>query len=278
MKVLRWLFFAAVGYFIVVLLAFFFRNNLMFIPMRGVTSTPADSGLTYEDVRFAAADGTPLHGWFLPGSGRGTVLFCHGNAGNIGHRLDSLEIFHSLGLSVFLFDYRGYGKSDGSPTIEGVYSDLEGAWKHLTKVRGISPEEIVLFGRSLGGAVAAWGAEKYSPAGLILESTFTTLADAGRRHLFFLPVGLMVGNAFDTLSRMKNITCPVLVASSPDDEIVPGKHGLILYDAAGEPKAFLPLIGGHNDGFLLTGQPYIDGLDKFFRQIFPPFQEGKNEV
>ncbi|MEA4879957.1 MAG: alpha/beta hydrolase, partial [Synergistaceae bacterium] len=275
---LRWLFFAAVGYFIVVLLAFFFRNNLMFIPMREVTSTPADSGLVYEDVRFSAADGTPLHGWFLPGAGRGTVLFCHGNAGNIGHRLDSLEIFHSIGLSVFLFDYRGYGKSDGSPTIEGVYSDLEGAWKHLTKVRGISPEEIVLFGRSLGGAVAAWGAEKYSPAGLILESTFTTLADAGRRHLFFLPVGLMVGNAFDTLSRMKNITCPVLVASSPDDEIVPGKHGLILYDAAGEPKAFLPLIGGHNDGFLLTGQPYIDGLDKFFRQIFPPFQEGKNEV
>lgn len=272
---MRWILFGAGGYLIVVLLAFFFRNNLMFIPIREVTSTPADRGLTYEDVRFAAADGTPLHGWFLPGSGRGTVLFCHGNAGNIGHRLDSLEIFHRLGLSVLIFDYRGYGESGGSPTEEGVYSDLAGAWGHLTKDRGISPEEIVLFGRSLGGAVAAWGAEKYSPAGLILESTFTTLADAGRRHLFFLPVGLMVGNTFDTLSRMKNITCPVLVASSPDDEIVPGMHGALLYSAAGEPKSFLPLTGGHNEGFLLTGRPYIQGLHAFFRQVFPPLEEGK---
>lgn len=267
---MRWLFFAALGYLIAVLLAFFFRNHLIFFPLREVTRTPADRGLTWEDVRFAADDDTPLHGWFLPGPGRGTLLFCHGNAGNISHRLDSLEIFHRLGLSVFLFDYRGYGESGGSPTIEGVYSDLAGAWEHLTKKRGVSPEEIVLFGRSLGGAVAAWGADKFSPAGLVLESTFTTLADAGKHHLFFLPVRLMVGSSFDTLSRMKKITCPVLVASSPDDEIVPGKHGRILYEAAGEPKVFLPLIGGHNDGFLLTGQPYIDGLADFFRQVFPP--------
>ena len=245
----------------------------MFIPIREVTSTPADRGLTYEDVRFAAADGTPLHGWFLPGSGRGTVLFCHGNAGNISHRLDSLEIFHRLGLSVFLFDYRGYGESGGTPTEEGVYSDLEGAWNYLTKLRAVLPGEIVLFGRSLGGAVAAWGAEKFSPAGLILESTFTTLADAGKHHLFFLPIRLIAGSSFDTLGRIKNITCPILVASSPEDKIVPGGHGRILYQAAREPKSFLPLIGDHNEGFLLTGQPYVDGLAEFFRQVFPPFQE-----
>ncbi len=275
---MRWLFFAALGYLLAVLLAFFFRNHLIFFPLREITRTPADRGMPYEDVRFAAADGTPLHGWFLPGPGRGTLLFCHGNAGNISHRLDSLEIFYRLGLSVFLFDYRGYGRSGGSPTVEGVYSDLSGAWIYITKERNISPREIVLFGRSLGGAVAAWGAERFAPAGLILESTFTTLADAGKHHLFFLPVRLMVGKSFDTLSRMKNITCPVLVASSPDDEIVPGEHGHILYEAAGEPKTFLPLIGGHNEGFLLTGQPYIDGLADFFRQVFPPFQEEENEV
>ena len=275
---MRLLFFTAVGYLLAVLLAFFFRNHLIFYPTREITRNPADRGLVYEDVRFPAADGTPLHGWFLPGPGQGTVLFCHGNAGNMGHRLDSLEIFHRLGLSVFLFDYRGYGESEGSPTVEGVCSDLEGAWKYLEKSRGVLSGEIVLFGRSLGGAVAAWGAEKFAPAGLILESTFTSLADAGKHHLFFLPVRLIVGSSFDTLGRIKNITCPVLVASSTDDEIVPGKHGSILYEAAREPKTFLPLVGDHNEGFLLTGQPYVDGLAKFFRMIFPSFQEEKNEV
>lgn len=264
-------------YGLLVLLAWTFSNSLVFFPRRELKRNPSERGLSFEDVFFKAVDGTALHGWFLPGEGRGTVLFCHGNAGNISHRLDSLEIFHRLGLSVFIFDYRGYGKSDGKPTEAGVYSDVEGAWRYLLQERKASPEEIVLFGRSLGGAVAAWMAEQVRPRGLILESTFTSLADAGRHHFFFLPVKLIVGDSFNTLGRMKNIHCPVLLASSPDDEIVPGDHGRVLFDAAGEPKKFLPLKGDHNWGFLLTGESYAEGLKSFFALIFSDGKE-KNEI
>ena len=155
--------------------------------------------------------------------------------------------------------------------MEGMYSDAAGAMKYLQETRRTERDEIVVFGRSLGGAVAAWTAERFSPAGLVLESTFTSLADVGRRYYFFLPVGLIVGDAFDTLGRMKGISCPVLVASSPGDEIVPGSHGEAQFQAAGEPKSFLPLVGDHNSCFLLTGQAYVDGLRNFFRSVLPGF-------
>lgn len=265
---MRYLAYIAAGYTALVAAAFFFAGSLIFFPRKDLIATPSERGLAWEDVSFRAGDGTPLHGWFIPGKGRGTLLFCHGNAGNISHRLDSLEIFHKLGLSVFIFDYRGYGRSEGKPTEAGVYSDAEGAWRYLTGARAIPPGEIVVFGRSLGGAVAAWTAEYFNPAGAILESTFTSLADAGRRHYFFLPVSLIVGDAFNTLGRMGNIRCPVLLASSPDDEIVPGGHGRILYEAASEPKQFLPLKGDHNWGFIYTGKAYTEGLEAFLSKVF----------
>lgn len=274
---MRFLVYLAAGYVCLVLAAYVFAGSLIFLPRRELDGNPSERGLPFEDVSFRAGDGTSLHGWFLPGKGRGTLLFCHGNAGNISHRLDSLEIFHRLGLSVFIFDYRGYGKSEGKPTEEGVYSDAEGAWRHLAEDRKIPAGEIVIFGRSLGGAVAAQAAERFRPAGLILESTFTSLADAGRHHYFFLPVRLIVGNGFNTLGRMKNISCPVLVASSPDDEIIPGEHGRILYESAREPKTFLPLKGDHNWGFIYTGGAYADGLDLFFSSLFGDGKR-KNEV
>lgn len=274
---MKYLAYIAAGYAALVAAAFFMADSLTFYPRKDLIATPSERGLEWVDVSFKAGDGTPLHGWFVPGTGRGTLLFCHGNAGNISHRLDSLEIFHRLGLSVFIFDYRGYGKSEGKPTEAGVYSDAEGAWRYLTEERGVRPEEIVIFGRSLGGAVAAWAAERYRPAGAILESTFTSLAEAGKRHFFFLPVGLIVGDSFNTLGRIGNINCPVLLASSPDDEIVPGGHGRILYEAAREPRQFLPLRGDHNWGFLYTGKAYIEGLDAFLSGIFGD-RQGKNEV
>ena len=274
---MRYLAYIAAGYAALVAAAFFMANSLTFYPSRNLIATPSEQGLPWEDVSFRAGDGTALHGWFIPGGERGTLLFFHGNAGNISHRLDTLEIFHKLGLSVFIFDYRGYGKSEGRATEAGVYSDAEGAWRYLTGERAVPPEEIVVFGRSLGGAVAAWAAEKYRPAGAILESTFTSLADAGKRHFFFLPVGLIVGDAFNTLARIGRIRCPLLLASSPDDEIVPGEHGRILYDAAPEPKWFLPLRGDHNWGFIYTGEAYAEGLDAFFSEIFRA-SEAENEV
>ena len=274
---MRFLIYPVVAYAFLVLLAWMFSDSLVFFPRRELGRNPSERGLRYEDVSFKASDGTLLHGWFLPGEGRGTVLFCHGNAGNISHRLDSLEIFHRLGLSVFIFDYRGYGKSEGKPTEEGVYSDVEGAWRYLGEEKKIPPEEIVLFGRSLGGAVAAWAAERFDPRGLILESTFTSLADAGRHHFFFLPVKYIVGDSFNTLGRLKGISCPLLVASSPDDEIVPGGHGRVLFEAAGEPKEFLPLKGDHNWGFILTGKAYEEGLKSFFGRLFSD-ENGKNRI
>ena len=274
---MRFLVYLAGGYVVLAVLAFLLADSLVFFPHRELRTDPSERGLEYEDVSFRAGDGTLLHGWFLPGKGRGTLLFCHGNAGNISHRLDSLEIFHRLGLSVFLFDYRGYGKSGGKPSEEGLYSDVEGAWRWLAKERGVRPETIVLFGRSLGGAVAAWAAEKHSPAGLILESTFTSLADIGKHHYFFLPVRLIVGNSFDTLGKMKNISCPVLVAASPEDEIVPGEQGQILFEAARPPKRFLQLKGDHNWGFMSTGRAYVQGLDTFLDEVFGS-EARRNEV
>ena len=274
---MRFLVYLAGGYVVLAVLAFLLADSLVFFPHRELRTDPSERGLEYEDVSFRAGDGTLLHGWFLPGKGRGTLLFCHGNAGNISHRLDSLEIFHRLGLSVFLFDYRGYGISEGKPSEEGVYSDVEGAWRWLTEERGIRPEAIVLFGRSLGGAAAAWAAQKYSPAGLILESTFTSLADIGKHNYFFLPVKLIVGNSFDTLGKMKNISCPVLVAASPEDEIVPGEQGQILFVAARPPKRFLQLKGYHNWGFMSTGRAYVQGLDTFLDEVFGS-EARRNEV
>lgn len=269
---MRWGFilFLAAGYILLVVFAALFPQFFMFFPSKTVRRTPLDSGLEYEEVSFRAEDGTVLHGWYVPGRGDGVVLMCHGNAGNVSHRLEWIEIFHGLGVSVFLFDYRGYGRSEGRPTIRGVCSDAEGAWRYVTEERGVSAERVVLHGHSLGGAVAAWLAERSAPAGLILEATFTTLADAGRKFFFFLPVGLIVGDAFDTLSCVTRLSCPVLVASSPDDEIIPGDHGKRLYAAAREPKWFLPMTGDHNAGFLHTGRPYVDGLRDFLTAVLPP--------
>ncbi len=269
---MRFLLLIGVGYAVVLLLAFLLSDSLIFFPGRELWATPESRGLVFEEVSFEAADGTLLHGWFVPAErddgGRATVLFCHGNAGNISHRLDSIEIFHRLGLSVFIFDYRGYGRSEGTPTERGLYSDVDGAWKWLTGKHEVPPDRVLLFGRSLGGAVAAYAAEKFSPGGLILESTFTDLASLGQGHYFFLPVRLIVGEAFNTIGRLGGISCPILVASSPDDEVVPGRHGKALFRAAREPKSFLAMTGDHNLGFLDMGRAYIDGLDAFVESAF----------
>ncbi|MDI9370127.1 MAG: alpha/beta hydrolase [Synergistaceae bacterium] len=267
---MRYVFLIGIGYAVVVLLAFLFSERLLFFPYRELWATPESRGMAFEDVDFQASDGTRLHGWFVPadGASRATVLFCHGNAGNISHRLDSIDIFHRLGLSVFIFDYRGYGRSEGTPSEKGVYSDVEGAWRRLTGELGERRERVVMFGRSLGGAVAAYAAEKFSPGALILESTFTDLASVGQGHYFFLPVRLIVGDAFNTIGRLERIHCPVLVAASPEDEVVPGSHGKTLFEAAGEPKMFLQLRGDHNLGFLDTGRPYVEGLDTFITSVF----------
>jgi pimeloyl-ACP methyl ester carboxylesterase len=162
------------------------KNRLMFHPYRQVVSDPSVSGIVFEDVYFKTEDGIMLNGWWVASrGGRGTVLFCHGNAGNISFLVETIEIFHGMGLNMFVFDYRGFGRSGGVPTEEGTYRDVTAAWDYLIAEKKAPPSQIILVGRSLGGSIAAWLAQHRSPAALVLESTFTRAADVANHHYNF---------------------------------------------------------------------------------------------
>jgi fermentation-respiration switch protein FrsA (DUF1100 family) len=253
---------------------YFTQSRLVFYPNlmgRALAATPANIGLAFEEVRATTADGIGLHGWFVPADGaRNTVLFCHGNAGNISHRLDSIRVFHDLGLNVLIFDYRGYGLSDGKPSEAGTYLDAEAMWSHLTGERGIPPDEVILFGRSLGGAVAAELAAKTTPAAVIIESAFTSAPDLASRHFWYLPVRWLSRIQYPAGDHLSQVQVPTLVIHSPDDEIIPFEHGRALYDRVAGPKEFLEIRGGHNDGFFVSGPTYADGLRRFIAQHLPP--------
>lgn len=268
--ILKYIFLAAAVYGGLCLAVFIFQARLVFLPSRAIAATPARVGLDYEDVWLEASDGVRIHGWYIPHpQPRGTLLFFHGNAGNIGDRLESIAIFHRLNLNILIIDYHGYGKSEGSPGEAESYRDAEAAWRHLVEARSIPPETIALFGRSLGGCVAAWLAARVEPAGLILESTFTSVPDMAAKVYPFLPVRLLARIRLDALASLANVRAPVLVIHSAGDEIVPLAHGRALFDSAPEPKQFLQLRGGHNDGFLVSREVYLAGLSKFFQEIFP---------
>ncbi len=261
------LFLGAVSYGALLVGIYFYQDRLLFqpnIPSRKVTSSPASIGLKFDPVTLIASDGVRLDGWFIPAhDARGVVLFCHGNAGNISHRLESIKIFHDLGMNTFIFDYRGYGLSEGKPTEQGTYLDVEAAWQYLTDQKGVPAEQIVLFGRSLGAAVAAHLATVEKPAGFIVESGFTSVPDIAAQLYPFLPARWMSRLYYPTKEGVRSAACPVLVVHSPDDEIIPFSHGQQIFEAAREPKQFLKLRGGHNEGFLISGEHYFDGLDTF---------------
>lgn len=253
------------------LLLFLFQSRFIYFPLRQIEATPAIIGLAYETMQFEAEDRVKLSGWFIPAEGAShIVLFFHGNAGNISHRLESIALFHRLGLSVFIVDYRGYGQSEGSPSENGTYLDAAAAWRYLVEERGVDPEQIIIFGRSLGGAVATWLAHNHPPKALIIESTFTSVPDMGARQYPFLPVRLLARIHYNSLERIPQINVPILIVHSPDDEIIPYSHGQQLFQAANEPKAFLQLRGGHNEGFIISGQPYEEGLKSFIEKYSQP--------
>lgn len=243
---------------------------MVFQPGRVIAATPDQWGLEYEDVWLRAEDGVRLHGWYLPRPGSDRVLlFFHGNGGNISHRQASLEIFHRLGLNQLIIDYRGYGVSEGRPTEPGLYRDARAAWEHLVEERGLTPDRIVLFGRSLGGAVAANLAAEVRPGALILESTFSSARDLTRALYPLLSWLIVRRYELDTVARLAEVSCPVLVLHSPDDEIVPYTLGRRVYDAAGPPKTFQMLRGDHNGGFLLSQPDYERSLAGFLSDRLP---------
>lgn len=250
-------------YIAICVLAFLFQKRLTFFPERQLEMTPARAGLEFEDVFFEAEDGVRLHGWFVPATPeRGTVLFFHGNAGNISHRVDTLRLLHDLRLSVLAFDYRGYGRSNGSISEAGTQADARAAWRYLVQERGVAPQSLLLFGRSLGAAVAIELATKVKPAGVIAESAFTSIADMATQAYPWLPVRWLLRMQFDSLEHVRNLRAPKLLIHSRDDNTVPFDMGWQLYTAAADPKWFLEIHGPHNEGWLLS-QEYAEGWRQF---------------
>jgi hypothetical protein len=261
----------AIGYAVLAVMLFFYQPNLLYfpnMPNRQIQATPEVIGLDYEQLTLATADDEQLDAWFIPADpARGTLLFFHGNAGNLSHRLDSIRLFNELGLSVLIFDYRGYGQSTGKPTEKGTYRDADAAWQYLVEQRGIPPEEIILFGRSLGASIAADLATRQTAAGVILESAFTSVPDIAAQLYPWLPVRWLSRYRYNTRKNLADIHSPVLVVHSRNDEIIPYSNGERLYEAANEPKLFLELRGGHNDGFMVSGDSYIKGLEVFINEV-----------
>ncbi len=249
------------------LILYYRQPAFTFYPTRDVPYNPGDIGLEYEKVQLRTPDHLVLSGWYIPAKdAQFTVLFCHGNGGNIAYTLDSINIFNELNLNCFVFDYRGYGHSQGKPTEEGTYIDAQTAYNWLKNEKKVKPADIIIFGWSIGGSIAAHLAGNVEARGLAIESGFTSYVDIGRKFYPYMPVKLFARYSFRTSDYLKQIDCPVLIIHSRNDEIIPFELGLRLYEeAAKEPKEFLEITGGHNDGFLHSGQIYREGLTNWIK-------------
>jgi fermentation-respiration switch protein FrsA (DUF1100 family) len=248
-------------------LAYVKQESLVYFPDRHVRFTPADLGMAYEEMLLRAGDGVTVAAWWVPAPrSRGALIFCHGNAGNMGDRVGKLRLFHDLGLSVLAFDYRGYGTSQGRPSEEGTAGDMDAAVAHVRDVREVPADRTVFYGESLGGAVAVEAATRFLPAALVVESTFTSARDMARRHYPLVPVSL-VRLGYDTLSRIGALACPKLILHGPRDTIVPFEMGEALYRTASEPKRFATLLGDHNSGGILESPQACGALTALLREV-----------
>lgn len=267
---LKLLLILAGGYLLLVAAAWAMQAGMLYLPDvagRDLVATPDSAGLDYEDVTLETSDGERVHGWFVPGATQRVLLYFHGNAGNISHRLHSIRQFHELGPSVFIIDYRGYGRSSGKPTEDGLYLDAEAAWRYLTRELGTAPADIIVFGRSLGASVASRLAAGKAPGALIVDSAFTSVPDIGQELYPWLPVRRLSRFRHATREHVARATCPVLVVHSRDDEIIPFHHGEAIFDAAREPKSFLEIRGGHNDAHVTSLAAYRAGMQDFLDSL-----------
>lgn len=263
---LKFILVVAAFYALLVVAVYFMQGGMLYladVPGRALTMTPADVGMDYQEVSIETTDGVILHGWFIAGRSPRALLFFHGNAGNISHRLDSIRQFHELGLSVLIIDYRGYGQSEGRTTEKGIYRDAEAAWRYLTEHRGLAGSDIVVFGRSLGASVASRLAAEHQPLALIVESSFTSVPDIARELYPWLPARWLSRLKHATRDYIQDVSCPVLVVHSRDDEIIPFHHGEEIFESANEPRTLLAIHGTHNDAFLRDERAYIGGLQAF---------------
>ena len=246
------------------------ENRFVFFPDKRIEETPRDRGLAYEEIYFKTQDGVTLNGWWIPGTGSPlTILWFHGNAGNISHRLDNIKRRHDLlGINIFIFDYREYGRSEGRTSEEGTYRDGDAAIRYLRGRGDVDPTRIVFLGESLGSAVAVQMATRHGCAALILESPFLSIPEMAKASFPFLPIGSFLQTKYDTLSKIGQVRAPLLIAHGENDEIVPFRHGQRLFEAAREPKEFYSIKRArHNDLYLVGGQAYLETLDRFLSRV-----------
>lgn len=248
-----------------------FEHKQVYFPMSRMDAEHRVLGPSSEDVYFAAADGVRLNGWFFPAAaaarrGNTAILICHGNAGNISHRVELCDLLLQMGVAVFVFDYRGYGRSEGTPSEEGTYLDAVAAHQWLVK-KGFAATNVMVLGESLGGAVAAELATRVPVGAIMLQSTFTSIPALGAELFPWLPVKLICSIRYDTLSKLPAIRVPVLVVHSRGDSIIGYHHGEKNFAAAKGPKMFCEIFGDHNDWLVSDVNTYRSGIEKFLSRL-----------
>lgn len=265
MKTVLALLVVVIGLFVLVR---YVERHSIFFPMREILDDPSLHGMPFEDVYFKTLDGVELNAWYVPSreagsaSERSVLLFFHGNAGNISHRIEKIDFFNRLGVDVFIIDYRGYGRSSGFPSEKGVMRDARTAYLHLVSQRGKQAQQVIVYGESIGGAMAVDVAHRERVGALIVEDTFTSIQDLVRVIYPFIPPWL-VRTRMDSLSKIKELSCPKLVIHSVDDEIIPFALGEKLFKEAAEPKVFLKVRGGHNTSFFESQSVLEAGIRDF---------------
>lgn len=262
----------AAGALLIFIMLRWFEHNQVYHPNKLLSVTGASLGRPVVEVNFTSLDGTPLHAWFFPGDTNNPsmpgLIYCHGNGGNISHRTDVCDALLETGLSVFLFDYRGYGQSQGRPSEKGTYLDAEAAHKWMVD-RGFAPTNLIAYGESLGGGVAAELAVRRPLAGLILQSTFTSIPDIGSEMFPWLPVRWLSRIHYNTSKKLPGLHIPVMVMHSRADTLISFHHAEKNFSLANEPKLFCEIEGDHNDP-LTNREKYIEGIQEFLRRIKPP--------
>ncbi|MBI4846250.1 MAG: alpha/beta hydrolase [Candidatus Omnitrophica bacterium] len=269
-SVLRFLFTGVICVLAVYIYARYLENSSLYYPEKELEMVPADIGLAYEDVYFTAEDKVKLHGWLVKAeNAKYTIIFCHGNAGNISHRIDKIKFFSLINVNTFMFDYRGYGKSEGAPSEQGMYADALAAYKYIIDLSKKANEKhlVIVYGESLGGAVAIDLANKVKLDALITEGTFTCVKDMAKVIYPFLPA-VFLKTKFDSFSKVPNVKIPKLFIHGSQDEIVPLRLGEKLFTAAAEPKQFLLIDNaGHNDAFFIAQDRISAAICSFLESI-----------
>lgn len=249
-----------------VMYVWYLEETTVFHPDRVITRTPADSQLDYEDVYCVTEDRVQVHGWFIKSSqAKNTVIFFHGNAGNIADRIEKAQLFVKMGLNVLLVDYRGYGKSSGKPTEKGIYKDALAAYDYLSTRQDVDVKRVIVYGSSLGGAVAIDLAAQRKVGGLVIDSSFSSAADMARVIFPFVP-SFLIRTKMDSVRKVQAISVPKLFLHSRGDETVSFALGQKLFNAAASPKEFIEIEGTHNEGYATSHAVFVNSIEKFLKQ------------